>query len=370
MRQKTVIIHGLILFFLIQGCRKANNIVFELEQEVPNTSFIEEDLYYSQQIILNALVAKNNILLLNIYSFSNFTADGERNNSSNVHSVTMSYFKKQCISKNYVALTPASYGDHFIQFYSTDENDFFYEEIGLNINKVGGVPGDSTLDYAQYNTSPYDNSAINEFDQAILPVIKKADTAAIVFILFDLRELIGSTNSWNFDIPYNPLLNLPKEKYTEIVFPQELTNKINRIESFRQNFYVSTAENTYLIRPDGSFRLLMEGSAADFFEYDGKIYGDFGDRIAYTPDDGETWIVKSNIPVFPAFREFQDVYGHLVFFHEDDLYLVDPIDFSFSALKNKGLEGSKITAVLPFYQRIYVATLSGLFHKPIEALEL
>ncbi len=366
---KLNIITALFFLLLTQGCQQEGDGIFDLEQEIPGTVFKEDALNFGRQIILNAKVVKNMLYLLNPSFFTNFTADSEEDPSSPLHFTTLSYFKKHCISKNYMALSPSYANSQLIQFNSTNENLFFWEEIGLYINRVGGVPGDSTLDYTQYNTTAFDNTAINEFDNAVLPVIKKTDTSAIVFILFDLRALVGSANPDNVNFPYNERLNLPKEKYTEIIFPQEANHKINRIESFQQNFYVSTAENTYLIRPDGSLQFLMEGSANDFFEYDGKIYADFGDRISFTPDDGKTWQTINNTAIFSEFREFQDVYGHLIFFHEDKLYLVNPDDFSFSILNNEGLQGSKITAVLPFYQRVYVATLSGLFHKPIENLE-
>jgi len=369
MKHIIISLYLLTYIFIFQSCNEVDTVVFNLEQDIPNSSFQEETTYYNEQIILNAIVAKNEIYALNSSSFSNFTADSERDISSPVHGFNLSFFKKNCISKNYLALTSSANADQYIQFNSTNEDLFFYETILLNINQIGGIPTDSTLDYSHYNTTSFDNTAINQFDKAILPVIKKADAATIVFILFDLRELIGSTNPFNTNFPYNPLLNLPQEQYTEIVFPLETTTEINRIEAFRENFYVSTATNTYLIRPNGSYQFLMEGSADDFFEFDGKIYADFGHRIAFTSDDGETWEELNDVTLFNGPREFQDLYGHLIFFHEDDLYRVDPSDFSYSVLKNDGLKGSKITALLPFYQRMYVATLSGLFYKPIELLE-
>jgi len=370
MKTKRLSIQLLFLLFLIQGCKQADDLVFDLEQEILIPIFEEDTTYYSNQIILNAIVAKNEIYLINHTTFSNFTADSEREISSPIHHTSLSYFKKHCLSKNYMALTASIFDDKYIKFITTSEVNFFQEQLSFSVSQVESMSGDSTLDYSKFNTSPFDNTAINEFDKAVLPMIKKTDSTAIVFILFDLRELVGSANPFNPNVEYNPLFNLPKEQYTEIIFPQESTTEINRIESFRQNFYVSTAEHTYVIRPDGSFKLVTESSAADFFEYDGKIYADFGNRIAFTADDGETWEEINNTSTFSGFREFQEVYGHLVFFFEDDLYLVNPDDFSFSMLNNEGLTGSKITAVMPFFQRVYVATLSGLFHKPIEALAL
>lgn len=365
MKQKFLIINLIGIILITQGCQKNEHIVFDLDS-VP--VFKEEILYYSNQIILNATVEKNEIYLLNRSTFSNFTADSEKDNSSPLLDFNPSFFKKHCLSKNYLALTPILNSDQFIKFNTTNEHIFFNEELTLSVDKIGGVPTDSNLDYSHLNDSGFDNCAINEYDKAILPVIKKPDSSAIVFILFDLRYLVGTANPNNYDYPYNPDLNLPKDHYFEIVFPHESTRQLNRMESFRQNFYVSSAENTYLIRPDGSFQFIMEGSANDFFEFNGKIYADFGDRIAYTDDDGKTWSIQNDTPEFNGFREFQDIYGHLVFFNKDNLYLVDTADFSYSILDNKGLEHSQITAILPFYKRIYVATLNGLFHKPIETL--
>jgi hypothetical protein len=228
----------------------------------------------------------------------------------------------------------------------------------LGTSRIGS---DSTgFPYESFNFG-FDNVAINAYSQALVPVIKTSNSEEIKFITFNLQNFVdslGYTNSLLFE-----------SNLHEVTFPLEMTTQHNRLESFQQNFYVSTNENTYMIRPDGSFKLLSVGSADDFFEYDGKIYAHFGDRIGFTSDDGETWEEKNNTPTFDGFREFQEVYGQLIFFYEDDLYLVNPDDFSFSSLKNAGLEGSKITAVMPFQQSIYVATLSGLFHKPIEELK-
>ncbi|KAA3634445.1 MAG: hypothetical protein DWQ02_11395 [Bacteroidetes bacterium] len=369
MKLNTITISLFLFIILIQSCQESSDIIFDLEQNKPPIIFQEEPTSYSKQVVLNAFIGRNELLFINASTISNFTADSDLEYSNPVHFLSLSYFKKHCISKNYLALTSAITGHRYINFHSTNEQLFFDEELALSINKVGGIPSDSTWDYTSYNTSPFDNTAINKFDKAILPVVKKTDPDALVFILFDLRKLVGSANPNNYNYEYNPNRNLPKDQYTEIVFPEGTTNEINRMESFEHNFLVSTAENTYLIRPDGSYQLLLEGSANDFFKFDDKIYADFGDRIAFSSDDGETWEVINDTPEFPGFREFQDVYGHLIFFHEDNLYLVNPDDFSYYELDNEGLEHSKITAVLPFYQRIFVTTLSGVFYKPIENLE-
>lgn len=370
MKQTILSISFFLISFLNQGCQQTDSNIFDLQQETTITTFVEDTTYFSHRIILNAIAAKNNIFLITATTFSNFTANAERDIESIILSTNLSFYKKHCLSKNYMALSPLNYDDRIIEFHSTNKINFFDEAINLRIDRVGGIPSDPALDYSQFNTTPFDNIAINEFDNSILPVIKKTDANATVFILFDLRALVGSANPFNLNYPYNSLNNLPKEHYQEIILPQAATNHINRMESFHQNFFVSTSDRTYLIRPDGSFRLLMEESANDFFEYNGKIYADFGDQVAFSEDDGESWNLISNTPVFSGFREFQDVYGHLIFFNEDQLYAVNPDDFSFTILDNKGVEDRKITAVLPFYQRVYIATLSGLFHKPIEALEL
>ncbi len=357
MKRKFITIHLLILVVLFLGCQKEEeDIVFDFSVPL-EADFVEIDIPSSRQIILNANIGENQIQVLSASVVYKINADGTRvDDEGGFHSTSLSYFKKYCLSKNYLALS-SMFNNQWISFYGIGYNgDFFFDSVNLPVFRVGadslGHP------YERYNYG-LDNVAINNNDQTLLPVIKKSNSDEISFVIFNVKNYINSLNVSNL---------LLADDIEEITLPLETTTQLNRLETFQQNFYVSTNENTYMIRPNGTFKLLSEEGANDFFEYEGKIYADFGDRIGFTADDGETWEEKNNTPTFDGFREFHEVYGHLIFFFEDDLYLVDPVDFSFSSLKNKGLEGSKITAVLPFQQSIYVATLSGLFYKSIEEL--
>jgi hypothetical protein len=345
----------LALILLVLGCKQEEEMTFDFSI-IPPTEFIEYELRNTDQIILNANVAKNQLNFLSPQVFSKIHANGERGEGG-YHNTSLTFFKKYCLSKNYIALSFPVY-DQGLKFHSTT-GDFFDDEIYLSTLRIATTLNTPEAKYIRCNFG-FDNVAISDFNEVLLPVVKSTDSSKIAFVLFDLKELIDSAYANNY--------YYPEEDFIEIILPEESTKEIYRIEFFQKNFYVSTTENTYLIRPDGSFKLLTVGSAADFFEYDGKIYADLGNRIGFTSNDGETWEEKNNTPTFDGFREFHEVYGHLIFFHEDDLYEVDPTGFSFSILNNKGLEGSKITAVLPFQQSIYVATLSGLFYKSIEEL--
>lgn len=358
MKRNFITIHLLILILLVFGCKsKDDDIVFDFNTTSPSIDFEEYELRTTSQILLNGNVGSNSINLLSANIFFKISANGEKEVGT-FHSTFLSYFRKYCLSKNYLALS-SMFNNQWIKFSGIGNNaNFSFDGVNLGVYHIAadsvGYP------YERYNYG-FDNVAINDYSQALLPVIKTSNLNEINFITFNLKSFIDS-------LGYTDGLLL-EDNFYKVSLPLEATTELNRIESFQQNFYVSTKENTYMIRPDGTFKFLSEGSADDFFEYDGKIYADFGNRIGFTADDGETWEEKNNTPTFDGFREFQEVYGHLVFFFEDDLYLVDPFDFSFSSLNNKGLEGSKITAVLPFQQSIYVATLSGLFSKPIEELK-
>ncbi|MFK7772618.1 MAG: hypothetical protein AB8F94_10780 [Saprospiraceae bacterium] len=356
MKTKIVLTLLLSLISLMIGCKPEEEITFDFST-IPSTEFIEHDLRNTDQIILNANILKNQLYFLSPLVISKIHANGE-NGEGRYHNTSLTFFKKYCLGKNYMALSFPVY-DQSIRFHSTI-GDLLYDEIYIHISRIATTINTPGTKYKRYNFG-FDNVAISDFNEVLLPVVKSTDSSKVAFVLFDLEELIDSAYVNNY--------YYPEEDFIEILLPEETTKEIHRIEFFQKNFYVSTNENTYMIRPDGSFKLLTVGGATDFFEYDGKIYADFGDRIGFTSDDGETWEEKNNTPTFDGFREFEEVYDHLVFFYEDDLYQVNIDDFSYSILKNKGLEGSKITAVMPFRQSIYVATLSGLFYKSIEELK-
>ena len=362
MKLNNILTFLILIIFLFLSCKKNNSDILFDFGETPSPYFEEDELFFTKQIILNAAVVRNELVMISANNYSNITADGEVELSSPSHSTSLSYFIKHCIGKNFMALSFANNYPKGIQFYSTNENAFFDTDTRLYTQNIGYIDSLTPLKYKKFNYG-LDNTAINEYNKTLLPVIKNADTSAISFILFDLKEYIDS-------LPYSSDYTLSVNKYIEINLPTESTNNINRIESFHQNFYVSTEENTYLIRPDGNYKLITEGSASDFFQYDNKTFADFGNRILSSTDKGETWEEKNNTPVFDGFREFSEIYGRLIFYHKDELFLINSNNFSFTSLNSKGLEGSKITAVLPFHKQVYITTLSGIFSKPIEYLEL
>ena len=350
----------IILFcsLIFSNCKQDDtNVVFDLgELEIEANSFQEIELSSSSRIILNGVVAKNRMYFVSSSLFYFLEVDLTREGA--YFGGGISLFRKPTIAKNYVIFAPVL-NDEFISLHH--HNDFLTTETNLPIWKVGDTTN-TVLEYSKYNTSAFDYGAVNDNNKGILPLIKQTDTNAIVFIQFAMDDIV------KYYYNNTPPDYLTPDKYSEIILPTEFTSQINRIESFRDKFYISTKWNTYLLREDGTFKLIASESANDFFLFEDRIYADYESWIGVSDDNGETWKEINNISTFDGFREFQEVHGQLMFFHEDDLYLVDPNDFSFTLLRNAGMEGSKITSILPFSNQIYIATLSGLFYKPIENL--
>ncbi len=153
----------------------------------------------------------------------------------------------------------------------------------------------------------------------------------------------------------------------EIILPENL-NDVQRIQSFGTNFFISTQNNSYLIREDGSYSLVIPTVVKEFFAFQGKLYADTEKAMYQSTNNGETW-QQTNTLNYKEFRSFFIAKNKLYFHKDDSLFVVNTNDFSYKALNNNGLTDKKIMGALQFGDNVFVATFGGLFIKPAVLLD-
>lgn len=150
--------------------------------------------------------------------------------------------------------------------------------------------------------------------------------------------------------------------------PEYVNNGVLAIKSYYGKFFVCGDETTFLVRPDGTYKNVINTRAEKFFLHNNSLYAIAWRQVYRSDDQGENWVQVYNLS--------NDFYGHTfnlddqAFFFLDDKIVLIQIDgngISSRELVNEGLAGNQITSVCRFKDRVYVTTLSGVFYKPYQA---
>ncbi|MFY7786227.1 MAG: hypothetical protein ACOVQA_00020, partial [Thermoflexibacteraceae bacterium] len=191
----------------------------------------------------------------------------------------------------------------------------------------------------------------NQKDEFLTSVIHKTNQQLVLLKFLVNNQSIPQWTRYITDIDKNTV--------QEITLPEQ-SQPVRRMFSINNNFLVSSATQSYLVRSDGSYKTIFDKPAKSYFIHQNQVYADFENAVYLSADEGETWRLVQTIQPYKPEREFFTVENQLFFHKEDSLFKVKTQDFSYLTINNKGLEDRQIMAVVPYQQNVFVATMNGL----------
>ncbi len=211
--------------------------------------------------------------------------------------------------------------------------------------------GKDSSQYTKLNIS-YDVAALNT-DNVLITSVVKAGSSNITIL--EIRYVTGI---------YLYSIVPDTASVHEVELPESASVPVVRMEAFNKNFFVSTTNNSYLVREDGSYKVIFQQPVSDYFTFNGNVYADLGNQVYFSSDDGENWTLVGNNLGYSAFRQFAQVDTILCFYKDDSLFVANPTNFLYKKISNSGMQTNKITSVSFLRDSVYITTLSGLFVKP------
>lgn len=139
------------------------------------------------------------------------------------------------------------------------------------------------------------------------------------------------------------------------------------------NYFLAdlSANGIYKITENGSFTKVHSEATVDaFYEWEGKVYAHAEwDKLLISADDGSNWQAFNGIPPSMVISAYYKVKDSLVGVFRDNLFTLNWSNTSYTqrALKNDGLEGSRINGLEVSNDTVCVATTKGLFYKPLHS---
>jgi hypothetical protein len=336
---------------LIEGCKKDS-----VSLVTPPSNWIQvlSDWHFNgDEIYVGARVEENELRLVSIDEYKVIDANGQlEDNSGFLLPILNPIGIKPVLNRTYIVVSDQyNTGIEFIDykcgnyspckdglgFSGTQNYKFMKDFTGLNPGK--------------------DVGAMNMNDGFLTSAVRTGYTGRISLLFV---PILGSHLRYQGQATY---IHPDEYNFHKILLPNEGDAMINRIQSFINNFFVSTGHFSYLVRPDGSFKQVFNRSAREFFQYHNQVYADFGDAIYASSDDGENWNLIYNHHPDMGFRQFFTVNDSLCFFRNDSIFVMH-LDFTSRLLNNTGIQGDEITSVNEFIDKVYITTLSGIFYKP------
>jgi hypothetical protein len=294
---------------------------------------------------LNTCIKENMLLTASVGHIGRFDTLGNLIEMSST-SIRQSRFQKDAITSNYMGIKIE--GVELIQL--TNNSYLFVSPFYEHFMRPKDIPN---YNFTHFN-SEYDSGA---FDETGIFLTSVAD-------------------STNLNKPYLLLVKLTDESdpeidetygYRVLELPLETDLIIRRIKYVGNYFYVSTNQKTYQIDIEGNFKVIINASMSDFFEYQGIFYADNGNEI-YASTDSENWNLAHENLNYERFRQFFVADNRLFFYDLDEIHEVNIGNFSHLSIPNRELKGKKITSAIEFHGKLYVTTFNGLFSKKIENL--
>ncbi|MCU0444219.1 MAG: hypothetical protein MUE85_04820 [Microscillaceae bacterium] len=135
---------------------------------------------------------------------------------------------------------------------------------------------------------------------------------------------------------------------------------------------IGSNAGTFKITSDGTIKKVSPQLFARAIKYKDKILAinDGGD-IYQSNLSGENWQKLAGMSYTLSLMNYIVIQDDLYGYFQDKIYYFDfgKDKLTLKPLKNDGLERNFITGMATLHDKVYVATLSGLFYKPISALK-
>jgi hypothetical protein len=265
-----------------------------------------------------------------------------------------------------------SFGNYWVYAGTNGAQFIFYSPIYFRGNTSGATPffwnmrlNDLDSSYSKNATahpSTYTNpiGAFNNLNQ-FLSVASDSNGVGS-FCLIDLNpSYIPAFDS--FLAEFTPkLTKIPLQGYDKNI------SYVALIASYKEKFFVSTDQGTYIAYPNGTYKSLSQFKSylTDIFTYHDTLYTlTYSQTLYRSTDQGETWsYFASNFPSGQAksFHIGKETY----FYIYSQIFHVDFTTGEIKELDNSGLEYNEITSINQFGDKVWITTLSGMFYTNID----
>jgi hypothetical protein len=341
----------LLIIFMLSAC-KYESLDSENYASYPPREWKEISAFRgAEKIYLNCYAQGDSLTVTGVFYIGFIREKDSIFNGAAYSNVQQSVFQKNAFSR-YIYALKSSTSDYFSIKRASDI--WCNNRSCATLNVYGKIP----TDLHTFNFE-YDIGAFNQNSSFLTSYLTKQNPNQMRFLFFKTKP----ENPWAYD---EGLIDTPSIKYIKL--PIEESILVKRIQAFGQNFYISTNKNSYLIREDGSFNLILNQSTKSFFEYKNNVYADVGNVIYISKDNGKTWTTVVNGLDAEDFRQYSVVADRLICYHKEDKIdeIIQPdLKFEFKPLDNKELVNKRITSVTEFKKNVFVTTFNGLFKKPV-----
>ena len=306
-------------------------------QSASTSNMFGADLNYLDAKVINN---KNDFVLMGAFDIKYIEADGKLGKWIGLNYQVNNYLP--VIGNNEIAYANNIY---------SGKNDlllYLNEYYTLYLNSVNNMLGQRLLHYNNIN-SQTEVVAINADDRIMVSLSSTLDSTKIFLALMNINYGRTELDTLTIDTLY-----LPSDAGTQVI----------KMKALQKNFILSSASQTYMITPDGNANKIFNSPLKDVLVHNGACYAEIGKNIYRSDDDGLHWNLLIEDTKYPSKRTFASAANQLYFFKEDSLFLVNPLDFSYSSINNKGFKGNSVVKVCYFIDNIYVVTNNGLFFKP------
>lgn len=337
----------LCLLLLLSSCKKTvENTDLPAPTNYDNTWKQKIPQYFATlKIFTNATVSENELRLASTESFFRFDRNSQVIEGAYSLHVSTAPSIKSAFSHNLFAAL--SFTSTYLKIANCQIPHADGTALYLSLNANAPL---YLQKYSKFNVSSH-VGAFNQSNQFTTSVLLKNDPTKICLLQVRVNP-INTYHTW-----------LVPDSEQEILLPAEPTTKVYNMEAFYNNFFISTTENAYMVRPDGSYKKIFSQRVWDYFQWKGKLYADLGNQLHESIDDGESWILAQNNLNLPAPREFATIQDELICYKDDSLFHINAQNFACQKIQNKGLATNKITAVSSFMDSVYVTTWNGLYAK-------
>lgn len=336
--------------FFIAACTKEKIIEKEIVVNPPEKSWQKHEAFqFGNEEVFNSSISEDNLFLYGHETFSNINKEGIVSHALNIL-IAPSRYRLPLNSEIYLATS------------SVDGLVVFRQNLWP---VVDGVVSSFNIKDLDSNYHGFDFNRLNTGDAALISKNNK--------ILIPYRTTNTETTFTQLGLLLvqtsvsNESFNVVDTLFTKrFVFQRQFTVGLQTLNLVNNIFFISTNDGVYRIGEDNELTKVSSNFFSKIFEYNSRFYAISFNEVFVSDDLGLTWQSEFNLSTNLDIFLFEVIDEKLYAFYNSQIFNIEisENDFFVQELLNDGLEGSVITSLVKFNEKIYVTSLSGVFSKP------
>ena len=172
-----------------------------------------------------------------------------------------------------------------------------------------------------------------------------------------------------FEIDFDGVFDRIDSVGTMVVSLPMTAGPVLSLEPMEEYCFVACANETFRLQRDGSLEKVLNGAITNVINVEGAYYGFGFERIYSSLDNGSIWTDLGAIDIAFNQLQFSNVADKWIGFYNSQLFEIDVTETELvvKELDNDGLDGHRIMDVAAFQDEVYIATLSGMFTRPLDS---